>query len=128
MVSLETTFLIDLRSGVPAAVKKAEAIESSGEVKCVTPPAAAELWVGAYRFGQRHVARTRALLDSLVLLEMDAEACEEAGRIGADLINSGETMGMADLLIAAVTKRHGQHLLTRDPGFGRVRGLIVETY
>ena len=59
---------------------------------------------------------------------MDRQACEEAGRIGAELLGRGEMIGSADLFIAATSKRHGQRLLTRDRGFARVPGLTLETY
>ena len=59
---------------------------------------------------------------------MDREACEEAGKIGAELLARGEAIGSADLFIAATSKRHGQRLLTRDRGFARVPGLVVESY
>ncbi len=127
-MSLETTFLVDLRNGVPSAVEKARELDRTGEPKCIAPPAAAELLVGAHRIGGAQVARTRELLDSLVWLDMDREACEEAGRIGAELLARGETIGSADLLIAATSKRHRQRLLTRDRGFARVPGLVVESY
>jgi len=84
--------------------------------------------VGAYRFGGVHLDRTRKLLESLVLLPTDLESCEEAGRMGADLLARGETLGGTDLLIAAISKRHGHRLLTRDRSFARVSGLAVETY
>lgn len=128
MVSLDTNFLIDLRKGEPTAVAKAKAIEESGEPKCVTAPVAAELLVGAHRFGGQQLERTRKLLESLVLLDADMEACEEAGRIGADLLSRGGTIGGVDLLVAAISKRHGQRLLTRDRAFSRVPGLTVEAY
>lgn len=127
-MSLETTFLVDLRSGSPNALAKARDLERTGEPKCITPPAAAELLVGAYRIGGDQVRRTRDLLDSLVWLEMDRESCEEAGKIGAELLSRGEAIGSADLLIAATSKRYGQRLLTRDRGFARVPGLAVESY
>ncbi len=128
MVSLETTFLVDLRRGEPAAVAKAEVLEAARETKAVTPPVAAELFLGAHRFGAEHVERTRDLLASLVWLAMDQEACEEAGRIGAELMARGETLGEADLFIAATSMRHGHRLLTRDRAFARVPGLTVEAY
>lgn len=128
MVSLDTVFLIDLRRGSPAALLKAKELEDSGEPKCIASPAAAELLLGAYRVGGEQLARTRSLLASLVLLDADMEACEEAGRLGAELMSRGETVGFADLLIAAISKRHGQKLLTRDHMFGRIPGLTVETY
>lgn len=128
MVSLDTSFLIDLRRGDAAAVAKAKALEEIGELKCVTAPVAAELLVGAHRFGGPHLERTRHLLGSLILLPTDMEACEEAGRMGAQLLARGGTVGGVDLLIAATSKRHGERLLTRDQGFSRIQGLVVETY
>lgn len=128
VVSLETTFLIDLLKNVPAAVAKARALEASGEPKCVTAPAAAEVLIGAHLQGGRSLVRARELLDSLVLLDFDREAYVEAGRLGALLIERGEEMATPDLLMAAISKRHGQRLLTRDRTFARVPGLAVETY
>ena len=128
VVSLDTTFLVDLRRGDSAAVAKAKALEEAGEPRCVTAPVAAELLIGANRFGGASLERTRLLLGSLLLLETDMESCEEAGRIGASLIARGETMSGVDLLVAAISKRHGQRLLTRDRSFVRVPGLTVETY
>ncbi len=128
VVSLETTFLVDLLNGAPAAVARGRALDEAGEPKCVTAPAASELLVGAHYLGGPELARATALLDSLTLLDFDLEACHEAGHIGASLIARGETIGTTDLLIAAITKRHGQRLLTRDRGFARVQGLAVETY
>jgi len=128
MVSLETTFLVDLLNGVPAAVNRARDLEASGEPKCVTAPAAAEVLAGAYYMGGRDLSRAQALLDSLALLEFDWEACHEAGKIGADLLSRGEVLGAADLFIAAISRRHAHRLLTRDRSFARVRGLAIETY
>lgn len=128
MVSLETTFLVDLLRGTPEAIARIRELEDAGEPKCVTPPAAAELLIGAHRIGGRELKRAEDLIDSLTLLEFDVEACEEAGRMGASLMTRGEPMSTVDLLIAAISKRHGQRVLTRDRGFARVRGLAVETY
>lgn len=128
MVSLDTTFLVDLRKGVPAAMAKAAAMEASGEPKCVTSPAAVELLLGANRVSASQVERTRDLLSSLILLDADMQACEEAGRLGAELLARGEPLSTPDLMIAAISRRHGQTLLTRDQSFARVPGLRVETY
>ena len=128
MVSLETTFLVDLLRGSPEAVARVAALEESGEPKCIAPPAAAELLIGAHRIGGRELERARELVESLTLLDFDLEACQEAGRLGASLLTRGEPMSSVDLFIAAISKRHGQRLLTRDRGYARVRGLAVETY
>ncbi len=128
MVSLDATFLIDLLDGTAEAVEKAEELDSSDEPLEVTPPSAAEVLTGAYFAGGEYLSRTRELLRGLDLLDFDGDACEEAGRIGADLMKRGQTIGWMDLLIAAVSKRHGRHLLTRDLDFSRIPGLVIESY
>ncbi|MCI4325051.1 MAG: PIN domain-containing protein [Thermoplasmata archaeon] len=128
MASLDSTFLIDLLRGVPAAVDRLERLEKRREPRCVTPPAATEVMVGACAFGGSSLRAAEDLIRSLQWLEFDWESCRLAGRIEADLIARGEPMSAADLFIAAVSLRHGQRLLTRDRGFARVPGLKVETY
>lgn len=128
LASLETTFLVDLLNDLPAAKQVAKKLEETGEPRCVTPPAAAEVLIGAFLQGGRSLQQAEGLLDSLLLLEFDRESTREAGRLGALLIQRGEEMSIVDLLIAAVSKRHGQRLITRDRSFSRVPGLSIETY
>jgi predicted nucleic acid-binding protein len=128
VASLETTFLIDLLNDLPAAIQVAKALEARGEPRCVTAPAAAEVLVGAHLQGGRSLEKTKELLDSLVLLDFDREAYVEAGRLGAILIQRGEEVSTPDLMIAAISKRHGQRLITRDRAFSRIPGLSIEMY
>jgi predicted nucleic acid-binding protein len=128
MASLDSTFLIDLLRRAPAAVVRLEQLEKHREPRCVTPPAATEVMVGAHGFGGTSLRAAEGLVQSLQWLEFDWESCRLAGRIEADLIARGEPMSASDLFIAAVSLRHGQRLITRDRGFDRVPGLKVETY
>lgn len=128
MASLETTFLVDLLNDLPEAIRLAEGLETAGEPRCVTPPAATEVLIGAFLQGGRTLERTKQFLDSLVLLDFDRESCQEAGRLGALLIERGEEMSTINLLIAAISKRHGQRLITRDRSFSRIPNLSIETY
>ena len=128
MVSLDSTFLIDLLRRVPAAVAHLDRLEASREPRFVTPPAAAEVMVGAHGIGGQSLRVAEEMLESLQWLEFDWESCRLAGRIEADLIARGEPLSAADLFIAAVSLRHGQRLVTRDRGFARVPGLRLETY
>jgi predicted nucleic acid-binding protein len=128
MVNLDSSFLIDLLAGDTRAVLKARELEQRGESRYLTPPAASEVLVGAFRLGGAYFARTKALIDNLPMLPFDRAACQEAGRLGAELVARGTVLGQSDLFIAAITMRHGERLLTRDRGFYRVPGLIVESY
>ncbi len=128
LVSLDSSFLIDLLSGEPSAVTKAADLDRRGEPKRITPAAAAEVLAGAYYVGGAYLDRTRTLIDALPLLPFDRAGCHEAARLGAELARRGHPLGKADLYVAAVTVRHGERLLTRDRAFSAVPGLIVESY
>lgn len=128
MVSLDSSFVIDLLAGDPRAVDTARELDRTGEPRWITAPAAAEVLIGAYRLGGAYFERTRHLIDSLPLLPFDRPACHEAGRIGSELAARGTPIAGGDLLIAAITRRHGERLLTRDASFARVPGLTVEVY
>jgi predicted nucleic acid-binding protein len=128
VVSLDSSFLVDLLAGERRAVEKAGELDRTGELRWITAPAAAEVLLGAYRLGGGYFVRTRQLVDSLQLLPFDRLACHEAGRLGSELAARGLPIGSADLFIAAITKRHGERLLTRDRSFAQVPGLSIETY
>jgi predicted nucleic acid-binding protein len=128
MVSLDSSFLIDLLSGNTRAVAKARELDRSGEARYITSPAASEVLVGAFSLGGTYFVRTKALVDSLPLLPFDRLSCHEAGRLGSELAARGTPLGQSDLYIAAISLRHGERLLTRDRGFVAVPGLAVEGY
>ena len=128
MVSLNSTYLIDLLDGEEGAVRRAQLLDREGEPRFVTAPAAAEVLLGGNRRGGRYLERTQAVVDGLALLPFDREAYREAARLGAWLSARGTPDGSADLFIAAISKRHGEAVLTRDPAFHRIPGVIVDSY
>lgn len=128
MVSLDSSFLIDLLAGAPRAVVKAQEMDRRGEPRYITAPAASEVLVGAFRLGGVYFSRTKTLVDNLPLLPFDRPSCHEAGRLGAELAARGTPIGQSDLYIAAITLRHGERLLTRDRSFVQVPGLTIEGY
>ncbi|HEV2449002.1 MAG TPA: PIN domain-containing protein [Thermoplasmata archaeon] len=128
MVSLDSSFLIDLLAGDRRAVDKARELDQAGEPKYVTPPVVSEVLLGAYRLGAAYLVRTQSLLGSLPLLPFDRESADEAGRLGSELLRRGTPVSQGELFVAAITKRHGERLLTNDRDFSRVPGLLVEGY
>ncbi len=128
MTCLDTSFLIDVLDGAEAAREAMEELDREGERHCVTPVAAAELWIGANLGSAREFRRTEELLESLLWLEVDRSVARRAGRIQAELIESGSELGFNDCLIAATAIEHGQELVTGDSDFDRVPELRVRTY
>ncbi len=128
MVSLDSSFLIDLLAAKPDAVDKAIELDREGEPRRICAPVASEVLVGAYFLGGSYFERTRGLIDNLPLLPFDRAAYHEAGRLGAELARRGVRLGQADLFVAAITMRNGERLVSRDDAFRRVPGLAVESY
>jgi tRNA(fMet)-specific endonuclease VapC len=69
-------------------------------------------------------AKVEVLLKALTILSVDERAADLAATVRRELEADGQTIGMADYLIAGVCLAHKGTLLTRNTGhFGRVRGL-----
>ncbi len=128
MVSLDSSFLIDLLAGEPRAVSRAAELDRTSEPRFVSAPAASEVLIGAYRLGGPYFEKTKAMIDSLPLLAFDRACYHQAGRLGAELLKRGTPLGQGDLFVAAITMRYGERLLASDRAFSRVPGLAVETY
>lgn len=125
---LDSSFVIDLLDGDPAALRKSEEIGHSGQRLCISVPAMAEVLVGAHFRGGPYLGEALELLAGLDVLPADGPVAAEAGELGAELLRRGRRPSAADLLIAATARLNGKILLTRDDAFSKVPGLAVETY
>jgi len=59
-----------------------------------------------------HIQALMTRFRNAEILSLDLQSCELAGRISADLERSGQTIGFADPIIAAIAIRHGLTLVT----------------
>ncbi len=125
---LDTTFLIDLLRGVPAAVRKSLLFKDSGEVLAVPAPCVAELVRALAQSSERSRGAAEALLSQLEVGSVDSVAARLAGTVAAETAHRGGEVGMVDCLVAAVVLADQGTLVTRDADFGRVPDLSVETY
>ena len=65
----------------------------------------------------------------VTVLPLDVESAVIAAKIDAGLIEAGNVIGFADLLIAAIAQCHGEALVTRNAKhFRRIPGLEVIGY
>ncbi len=58
------------------------------------------------------IASLLVLLESAEVIEIDRPVAETAGLIWGDLERTGQTIGVADPMIAAIALRHGLELVT----------------
>lgn len=95
------------------------------EVVSISIITVAELYVGAYRSSNltRTLSAIRDFIGEVVILDIDDDICLRFGREKAVLLNKGQPIGDADLLIAATALHHGLTLITRDLDFERIEDL-----
>lgn len=128
---LDTSFLVDVIRGHPAALKLMREIEGGSEAVRIPTAVAFELWEGAER-SKRPAAEMRLVGEALAaypavpLLEAHAK---RAGLVSASLMDRGEPVSDVDLLIGGTAVAEGEVLVTRNKrDFERVPGLRLRTY
>jgi predicted nucleic acid-binding protein len=130
-ICLDTTFLIDLLRGLPAAVDKAEQLKEAGSDLITTSINAFELYIGVMRSASpKRSASLEALLADLRILVLGKGEAEESASIMADLMGKGETIEMRDALIAGCMLRNAcPSIVTRNTrDFSRVAKIETIDY
>ena len=83
-----------------------------------------ELLAGAKSDAER--GKVERLLGALTIVPLDEAAAREAARIRRELEAAGQTIGMADSLIAGICLVNSGALMTRNRHhFARVEGLVL---
>lgn len=111
MIVADTDVLIDFLQGrEPAAERVARELERGRLVTTVVTRF--ELLAGARNERQR--ASLRRILEAVRCLALDPSGADRAAEIRRLLESKGESIGMADSLIAGITLEQGATLLTRN--------------
>ncbi|OJW12352.1 MAG: VapC toxin family PIN domain ribonuclease [Planctomycetales bacterium 71-10] len=111
---LDTDILSEILRGVDATVGgRARAYRSAFNHLTVSVITIMEMVKGLQKVQRpRQIASLLVLLRSEEILGFDRPAAEMAGRIWGDLERTGQPVGLADPMIAAVAMRHGLELVT----------------
>ena len=121
MIVADTDVLIDFLAGRDPGAERV-ALELARGLLRTTSVTRFELLSGARNTNQE--GSIRQLLGAIPTLSLDQQAADHAARIHRNLQKTGETVGMADSLIAGIVLSHGATLLTRNRRhFERVSGL-----
>ena len=109
IVLLDTTVLIDaLRARQNRRVLLAELV-GAGHTLATAAINIAEVYAGM-RLGEE--PRTEALLSSLTCYPMSGAIARRAGSLKAAYARQGQTLSLADMMIAATALEHGLSLMT----------------
>jgi predicted nucleic acid-binding protein len=123
MIVADTDVLIDFLAGRDPAAAGVEAALERGVLR-TTAVTRFELLSGARTPRQR--SEILGLLAAAPALPLDDPAADKAAEVRAALDRAGESIGMADCLIAGIVLTYGGALLTRNRRhFERVPGLTL---
>lgn len=125
-VLLDTSFLIDLLSGVPAARSLAATTQ---EPAAVSSRSFYELLYAVT--SSMRARKAEALAEHYAVLPVDFDVCLLAASIQRILRADGETIPVIDALLAATAVLAEARIVTRDAHFQRVPaqfGLRVQAY
>ena len=128
---LDTSFLIDLFDGQPAAFEKGVRLSEEGTVQRVPSPVVSELSYGA-SFGDADERRNlRNALRMYPIVEQDENTARLSGELlaRADKRSGGESgVGKVDAMVAAVGEVYDEPVLTDDVDDFEALSATVETY
>ena len=130
MIALDASVLIDHLDGEPAA----EAFVDQHQKKQLYAPTFVLYEV--YRGGARAISgdrrgAVRDLVDGLGWLEpleFNQAAAAEAALVEAELLDAGDEINTADVVIAGTCRHHGADLATGDSHFDHVDELGIVDY
>jgi len=125
-VCLDTTFLVDLLAGDPAATAFSENLAEPVAVSAVS---FYELLFGVK--GSRRLARIEAIAQDYTVLPLDYDVCAMAAAIQGRLADEGKLIPVLDAMIAASAILADVPIVTSDEHFSRIPhdfGLAVRTY
>jgi len=131
--TLDSSILIDFLRDLPAAKRKLAELEQEHRL-VTTEVGAFELYLGVEHLGarrrERERGRVKSLLEPMDVLPLERRGAIRAAEIAGEVRRRGRSVGLADLLTAAIALGHGgDTIVTRDvEDFRRVPGIRVETY
>jgi tRNA(fMet)-specific endonuclease VapC len=113
-VLVDTDILFEIIKGKnQAVIAKAATYLAQQDRFTTSAISVAEIVYGLRRLGREdRVTQFEASLETAEVLPLDDAAARLAGRINADLERAGRTIGMPDVMIAAIALRNGLPIVT----------------
>ncbi len=108
-------------------MRKAAESDLRHESLAIPAPALTEFLVGAFSRRGTTLAHALEVAARFEVLETTEPIAGEAARLGGECLRNGTPAGTLDLRIAATAKHHRSALVTRDRGFSRIPGILIET-
>jgi predicted nucleic acid-binding protein len=127
-VSLDADFVLDCVAGLPTALERLRYLRGIGDPLCISEIARARALSRSAARGDRFRAQTQEFLGRLGRVDLDRASIGCAAEIARELSAEGRRLDGVDLFVAASARRHRQVLLSRNPVFDGIRGVVRESY
>ncbi len=128
MVSLDARFVLDCARGFRPALDRFRRLRAELEPMYLSTAARAAVMADAATRDARFRRRAGEILASTEELALDPGSVRCAAEIAEELAREGRKLGGVDLFVAAGARYHGHVLLTRNPDFAGVPGLLRQPY
>ncbi len=128
MVSVDARFVIDCVRGLPSAVERYRTLRDALEPLHLSVVARAAVITDAADRDATFQHKAADMIRATESLDLDAESIRCAADIARELAREGRRLDGVDLFVAAGARRHGQVLVSANPSFEHVAGLVREPY
>lgn len=122
---LDSTFVIDLLDGLPAAIERQRAIFETGDEPFVNEVVVCEVRAGMKRRDQPILV---GILEPVEFVQPGPESAMLAGEWRRDAHERGYRLSLPDALIASAAEAIGAAVLTRNAKDFALTPVRVETY
>lgn len=128
MVTLDPRFVLDCAEEKPAALARLDRLRRELEPLYLSDPARAAVVASASAREAAFRRRVEEVLRATRALYLDPESVRCAGEIAQELAEGGRRLDGVDLFVAASARQLGQAVVSRNPSFGSVSGLVCQPY
>lgn len=122
---LDSTFVIDLLDGVPAAVERQRAMFESGDEPCVNEVVLCEVRAGLTERDEHNLV---GILEPVEFIQPGPDAALLAGRWRREAHERGYRLSLPDALVASAAAAVDAAVLTRNVRDFALTPVRVETY
>lgn len=118
IITLDTSILIDLEQAIPETIEKLKKLSSIHHAPAhITFISYFEFYFGIMNRSPKNIQKAYEFLQKFPVLQPTKRTAEILAKLRKDHEKKGQTLPLADLLIASQVQEHNLLLVTRDKDF-----------
>ncbi len=128
MASLDAGFVLDCAGELPSALSRLRQLRGDREPLYLSVAARAAVLAHSADRDAGFRQRASEVLEATENLDIDSESVRYAAEIAQELARVGRGLTGVELFVAASARQRGQIVISRNPSFEHVPGLVRESY